>query len=123
MQEAALVIGLVLQRFKLIDHTRYQLKIKETLTLKPDGLRIKVRRRTDYPAVLLTTGLNDPRVPYWEPAKWVAKLRTQKSDQNVLLFKTRMDPGGHGGASGRYDRLRDTAFEYAFMLWNLGIKK
>jgi cytochrome P450 / NADPH-cytochrome P450 reductase len=51
MQEAALVIGLILQRFKLIDHTRYQLKIKETLTLKPDGLRIKVRRRTDYPAV------------------------------------------------------------------------
>jgi oligopeptidase B len=67
--------------------------------------------------------LNDSQVMYWEPAKWVAKLRTQKSDDRVLLFKTKLEPGGHGGASGRYDRLRDVAFEYAFVLWNLGIEK
>ena len=58
---------------------------------------------------------------YWEPAKWVAKLRTMKTDDHVLLFKTKLEPGGHGGASGRYDRLRDTAFEYAFILTQLGL--
>jgi oligopeptidase B len=79
--------------------------------------------RKDYPIMLVRTSLNDSQVMYWEPAKWVAKLRVNKTDDHVLLLKTRMDPGGHGGASGRYDRLRDAAFEYAFVLWNLGIKK
>jgi oligopeptidase B len=79
--------------------------------------------RRAYPTMLVRTSLNDSQVMYWEPAKWVAKLRANKSDQHALLFKTRMDPGGHGGASGRYDRLRDVAFEYAFLLWNLGIKE
>ncbi len=76
-----------------------------------------------YPIMLVRTSLNDSQVMYFEPAKWVAKLRATKTDNHLLVLKTRMDPGGHGGASGRYDRLRDVAFEYAFMLWNLGIKQ
>ncbi len=79
--------------------------------------------REAYPIMLVRTSLNDSQVMYWEPAKWVAKLRAHRTDDHVLLFKTRMDPGGHAGASGRYDRLRDVAFEYAFVLWNLGIKE
>jgi oligopeptidase B len=71
--------------------------------------------RQDYPHMLVTGGLNDPRVQYWEPAKWVAKLRELKTDDNLLLLRTKMGEG-HGGASGRYDHLRDIAFEYAFIL-------
>ena len=77
----------------------------------------------DYPTMLIRTSLNDSQVMYWEPAKYVAKLRTLKTDKNLLLFKTKLEPGGHGGASGRYDRLRDTAFDYAFMLHQVGINK
>ncbi len=69
----------------------------------------------DYPAMLVTTGLHDSQVQYWEPAKWVAKLRELKTDNNMLLFQTEME-AGHGGASGRYTRLRSTALQYAFML-------
>ena len=69
----------------------------------------------DYPNLLITAGLNDPRVQYWEPAKWTAKLRALKTDQNTLLLKTNMG-AGHGGASGRYDAIKDLAFEYAFIL-------
>jgi len=76
-----------------------------------------------YPTMLVRTSLNDSQVMYWEPAKWVAKLRVNQTGNNVILLKTRMEPGGHSGASGRYDRLRDAAFEYAFVLWNLGIKQ
>ncbi|BAU10385.1 oligopeptidase B [Leptolyngbya sp. NIES-3755] len=74
----------------------------------------------NYPALLVTAGLNDPRVSYWEPAKWTAKLRAMKTDNNVLLLKTNMG-AGHGGASGRYERLKEIAFEYAFLLdqWKL----
>jgi oligopeptidase B len=68
----------------------------------------------DYPNVLITAGLNDPRVQYWEPAKWAAKLRALKTDKNLLLLKTNMG-AGHGGASGRYDYLKEIAFEYAFI--------
>jgi oligopeptidase B len=75
-----------------------------------------------YPAMLITAGLNDPRVGYWEPAKWAAKLRALKTDNNVLLLKTNMG-AGHGGASGRYDYLKEIAFEYAFMLDIVGIHK
>src|SRR6185436_12707267 len=74
----------------------------------------------NYPNILVKTGLNDPRVAYWEPAKWVARLRATKTDSNRLLFKTRME-AGHGGASGRYDKWRDTAFDYAFILDTLNI--
>jgi oligopeptidase B len=69
----------------------------------------------DYPNILVTTSLNDPRVNYWEPTKWVAKLRALKTDKNLLLLKTNMG-AGHGGASGRYDYLKETAFRYAFVL-------
>ena len=68
-----------------------------------------------YPAILVTAGLNDPRVGYWEPAKWVAKLRANKTDANTLLLKTNMG-AGHGGSSGRYDYLEEMAFRYAFIL-------
>ena len=74
----------------------------------------------DYPDLLITGGLNDPRVSYWEPAKWTAKLRDLKTDHNRLLLKTNMD-AGHGGASGRYGWLEETAFEYTFMLDSLGL--
>jgi oligopeptidase B len=76
----------------------------------------------DYPAILVRTSLNDSQVMYWEPAKYVARLRATKTDKNLLLFKTNMG-AGHGGASGRYDFLRDVAFDYAFMLRQLGISK
>jgi oligopeptidase B len=73
-----------------------------------------------YPPMLWTAGLNDPRVTYWEPAKMVAKLRAMKTDDNVLLLKTNMG-AGHGGKSGRFDRLRENAEEAAFILWQLGM--
>ena len=76
-----------------------------------------------YPAILVTTSYNDSQVMYWEPAKYVAKLRSLKTDTNPLLFKCKMEPAGHGGASGRYDRLKDAAFEYAWMLQQVGIAK
>ena len=69
----------------------------------------------DYPNILITGGLNDPRVHYWEPAKWAAKLLELKTDNNKLLLKTNMG-AGHGGASGRYDYLKERAFEFAFLL-------
>jgi oligopeptidase B len=74
----------------------------------------------DYPAILITAGFNDPRVAYWEPAKWAAKLRSLKTDQNVLLLKTNLG-AGHGGASGRYERLKEISFEYAFLLEQWGL--
>jgi len=76
-----------------------------------------------YPAILVTTSFNDSQVMYWEPAKYVAKLRTLKTDDNPLLLKIKMDPAGHGGASGRYDALKDKAFETAWMLKQVGITK
>lgn len=73
----------------------------------------------DYPPMLITGGLNDPRVTYWEPAKWAAKLRATKTDSNILLLKTNMG-AGHGGKSGRFDSLREDAESYAFILWQMG---
>ncbi len=74
-----------------------------------------------YPPMLVTAGLNDPRVTYWEPAKWVARLRELKTDDNELLLKTNMG-AGHGGKSGRFESLKETAEEYAFILWQLGVE-
>jgi oligopeptidase B len=76
-----------------------------------------------YPAMLVTTSYNDSQVMYWEPAKYVAKLRTMKTDTHPLLLKVKMEPAGHGGASGRYDALKDRAFELAWMLQQLGIEQ
>ena len=76
----------------------------------------------EYPAMLVTTGLHDSQVQYWEPAKWVAKLRDMKTDGNLLIFHINMDYG-HGGASGRFQWIKDTALEYAFIFDQLGIKK
>lgn len=76
----------------------------------------------NYPAMLVTTGLHDSQVQYWEPAKWVAKLRDMKTDQNLLILHTNMH-AGHGGKSGRFERYRETALEYAFILDQAGIKK
>jgi oligopeptidase B len=78
--------------------------------------------RKPYPAILAKTGLNDSQVMYWEPAKYVAKMRTLKTDSNPLLLKTNMG-AGHGGASGRYDYLREIALDYAFLFTQLGIKQ
>jgi oligopeptidase B len=78
--------------------------------------------KKNYPATLVKVSLNDSQVPYWEGAKLVAKLRTMKTDENPLLLKVNFG-AGHGGASGRYDALRETAFDYAFMLWQMGISE
>ena len=74
----------------------------------------------DYPAMLVTTGLFDSQVQYWEPAKWVAKLRELKTDNNSLIMDCDMETG-HGGASGRFKRYRRTALTYAFILDQIGV--
>ena len=76
----------------------------------------------DYPDLLVTAGLNDPRVGFWEPAKWTAKLRAMKTDQNRLILKTNL-AAGHGGVTGRYEYLKEIAFEYSFLLHVLGIDR
>lgn len=76
----------------------------------------------NYPNMLIEVSLNDSQVPYWEGAKWAAKLREMKTDNNVILLKTNMG-AGHGGSSGRYDRLKEVAFEYAYALTQVGITK
>jgi oligopeptidase B len=77
-------------------------------------------QRRDYPALLVRTSFHDSQVMYWEPAKYVARLRTLKTDDHPLLLETNM-AAGHGGSSGRYDRLHELAFDYAFVLWQMGI--
>jgi oligopeptidase B len=72
--------------------------------------------------MLVTAGLNDPRVAYWEPAKWVARLRATRTDDHLLLLRTNLG-AGHGGASGRYDALREQAVRYAFLLDQWGITR
>lgn len=69
-----------------------------------------------YPNIMATAGLTDPRVTYWEPAKWVAKLRSIKTDDNLLLLRTNME-AGHAGAAGRFNKLRETAAVYTFLLF------
>ena len=73
------------------------------------------------PRMLVRTSLDDSQVMHWEPAKYVAELRAMKTDSNLLVFRINMDPAGHGGQSGRYNRLRGIAFDYAFVLWKLGV--
>ena len=68
----------------------------------------------DYPHMLITTGYWDSQVQYWEPAKWIAKLRDSKTDDNLLIMDCNMETG-HGGASGRFERIKEVALEYAFM--------
>jgi len=75
--------------------------------------------KKDYPAMLVKVSVNDSQVPYWEGAKLVAKLREMKTDKNPLLLKVNFG-AGHGGSSGRYDALHETAYDYAFMLWQMG---
>ncbi len=77
-------------------------------------------KRQNYPPMLITGGLNDPRVTYWEPAKWVARLRATKTDANPILLKVNMG-AGHGGKSGRWDSLTEIAEEYAFILQAFGL--
>ena len=77
-------------------------------------------RKANYPAMLVKVSLNDSQVPYWEGAKFVSKIREFKTDRNPLILKVNMG-AGHGGASGRYDAYRETAFDYAFMLWQMGV--
>jgi oligopeptidase B len=74
-----------------------------------------------YPNMLVRTSFNDSQVMYWEPAKYVAKMRALRTDHNTLILKTNMSPAGHGGASGRYDRLHETAFDYAYFLTQMGL--
>lgn len=78
--------------------------------------------KKEYPAILVRTSLNDSQVGYWEAAKWVARLRAHKTDPNVLLLRVNMG-AGHGGASGRYDKLREDAHDYAWLLTELGLVK
>ena len=75
-----------------------------------------------YPNMLVRTSFNDSQVMYWEPAKYVAKMRAMRTDHNSLILKTNMSPAGHGGASGRYDRLHEVAFDYAYFLTQMGIQ-
>ncbi len=72
-----------------------------------------------YPAILITTGLNDPRVAYWEPAKFAARLRAMARPGSLIFLKTNLE-AGHAGASGRYDYLKEVALEYAFLIDRLG---
>jgi oligopeptidase B len=78
--------------------------------------------KKNYPNILVTTGLHDSQVQYWEPAKWVAKLRANKTDNNLLLLKTNMS-AGHGGKTGRFQRIEDTSLYYAFFIGLEGIRE
>jgi len=76
-----------------------------------------------YPDMLVKTSFNDSQVMYWEPAKYVAKMRATRTDHNTLIFKVNLSPAGHGGASGRYDRLHEASFDYAWILGEMGIRE
>jgi len=76
-----------------------------------------------YPNMLVKTSFNDSQVMYWEPAKYVAKMRALRKDDHLVILKTNLNPAGHGGASGRYDRIRESAFDYAFILTQMGINE
>ena len=90
---------------KVADHYAYMRKYSPYDNVEPKA----------YPRMLITSGVNDPRVAFWEPVKWIAKLRALRSDANPLLLKMEMG-SGHGGASGRYERIKEQAFRYAFIV-------
>ena len=79
----------------------------------------------NYPDMLVKTSFNDSQVMYWEPGqrKYVAKMRALRTDHNTLILKANLSPAGHGGASGRYDRLHEAAFDYAWILGEMGIRE
>ena len=79
-------------------------------------------KEQDYPTLLVTSGLTDPRVTYWEATKWVAKLRDKKTDTNPLFLKTYTE-AGHGGMAGRYNQIKEVAFTYKFILWSHNLLK
>jgi oligopeptidase B len=79
-------------------------------------------KQQNYPNMLIEISLNDSQVPYWEGAKFAARVREMKTDKNIVLLKTNMG-AGHGGSSGRYDRLKEVAFDYAYALSQVGITK
>jgi oligopeptidase B len=131
------LFGLVVSHVPFVDVLNTMLNDKLPLTVgeyeewgnpnkRADYFRIKSYgpytniTEKNYPPMLIKTSLNDSQVMYWEPAKYVAKLRAHKTDKNKIIFKTNM-AGGHGGSSGRLDRYHETAFDYAFMLWHVGI--
>ena len=91
-----------------------------SLRVHAELFALRQSRGKAYPAMLVKTSLYDSQVMYWEPAKYVAKLRTLKTDGNSLLLHTNMT-AGHGGASGRYDYLKEIAFDYAFIMRELGV--
>jgi oligopeptidase B len=89
--------------------------LRDILSYSPyDNVRAQA-----YPPILALAGLTDPRVTYWEPAKWVARLRANKTDRNLLVLRTNME-AGHAGAAGRFDRLKEVALAYAFALMVVG---
>ena len=91
-----------------------------TIAPSPPIRLTTMSRRNAYPHILALAGLTDPRVTYWEPAKWVAKLRELKTGDRLLLLRTNMD-AGHAGASGRFERLKEVALAYAFALKIAGL--
>jgi oligopeptidase B len=76
-----------------------------------------------YPSMLVISAYNDSQVMYFEPAKWVAKLRAMKTDKHPLYLRMNLDPAGHGGKSGRYERLEERAYEYAYLITELGMRQ
>ncbi|MFZ0802767.1 MAG: S9 family peptidase [Terriglobales bacterium] len=111
-------IPLTVPEFEEWGNPRKEAEFDYMITYSPyDNIAAKA-----YPNMLVRTSLNDSQVMYWEPAKYVAKMRSLRTDHNVLILKTNLSPAGHGGASGRYDRLHDAAFDYAFILTQMGME-
>ncbi|MGA7379254.1 MAG: prolyl oligopeptidase family serine peptidase, partial [Terriglobales bacterium] len=111
-------IPLTVPEFEEWGNPRKEAEFDYMITYSPyDNIAAKA-----YPNMLVRTSFNDSQVMYWEPAKYVAKMRSLRTDHNVLVLKTNLSPAGHGGASGRYDRLHDAAFDYAFILTQMGME-
>jgi oligopeptidase B len=110
-------IPLTVPEFEEWGNPKEKLAFDYMLSYSPyDNIQAKA-----YPNMLVRTSFNDSQVGYWEPAKYVAKMRATRTDHNTIILKTNMNPAGHGGASGRYDRLHENAFDYAYFLTQVGI--